>query len=80
MSNINRGKARLRHHGISTGSYSIPLQEDFTIKGTTVSWNPNGSNLRDREIGFIKSGTYSGAWYRLDNNLYQIATVSNVTP
>lgn len=49
--------ARTQIHGFSspTMSFQIPPQEDYTLAGSTQSWNPDGSELRDKEFGILNS-------------------------
>lgn len=47
--------SRISHHALTTpgATFSVPPGEDFTVINGTTSWNVDGSELANREIGIV---------------------------
>jgi hypothetical protein len=65
--------SRISHHTITSGTYSVPTQEDFTLSGTG-SWTPQ--DLCRSEIGVNQSD--DSVSIRISNSIYDILTENSV--
>lgn len=67
--------SRISHHAISTAgaTFHVPLGEDFTIIGGTLSWNVTGIELADREFGV--NTTDNKAYVRIGSNINELLFV-----
>lgn len=71
MAGLISAQSRLSFHTLTaTGStFTVPLQEDFTIQGTTMSWTIN--DLALSEIGVAESD--NKAYIRIGNNINEFS-------
>jgi len=67
--------SRISHHAITTAgaTFHVPLGEDFTIIGGTLSWNVTGTELADREFGL--NTTDNKAYLRIGSNINELLFV-----
>ena len=67
--------SRISHHAISTAgaTFHVPVGEDFTIIGGTLSWNVTGIELVDREFGV--NTTDNKAYLRIGSNINELLFV-----
>ena len=67
--------SRISHHAITTAgaTFHVPLGEDFTIIGGTLSWNVIGTELADREFGL--NTTDNKAYLRIGSNINELLFV-----
>lgn len=67
--------SRISHHAITTAgaTFHVPLGEDFTIIGGTLSWNVTGIELADREFGI--NTTDNKVYLRIGSNINELLFV-----
>ena len=67
--------SRISHHAITTAgaTFHVPLGEDFTVIGGTLSWNVTGTELADREFGL--NTTDNKAYLRIGSNINELLFV-----
>jgi len=73
---IIQGNSRLSHHTLTTGgsTFSVPSQEDFTLKGSSQSWTI--SDLALSEIG-VNEGDKK-AYIRIADTINELSFVGGV--